>query len=106
MPAKKRATVTYKPSDNRYDKPFRYLKKHDAYLVTLQTKATTHPELLDVVPGHGDRALPKGVVVRWHNIPKYRAFVYKPGYTGNVNQAIVLGDVDTLDEAVEAILAT
>jgi hypothetical protein len=102
MPRKKQ--VTYLPSDNRYDKPFKYLRKHDAYLVTLQTQTARLPEMLDVVPGHGDRALPKGLVVQWRSHPNYRAFAYKPGHAADVDDVVELGDSGSLDEVITAIL--
>jgi hypothetical protein len=40
----------------------KYLKKHDAYLVTLQTETRDRPGLTDVVPGYGDIAIPKGFI--------------------------------------------
>lgn len=101
---KVRDVIVYLPSDNRYDKPFKYLPKHDAYLITLQTKTTKLPEIYDVVPGHGDRALPKGFVIRWHKRRNYRAFLYKPGHSGDIENAVELGESGNLNEAIAAIL--
>jgi hypothetical protein len=102
MPTKK--SEVYLPNDNRYDKPFKYLRRHDAYLVTLQTQTAHRPELLDVVPGHGDRALPKGLILRWRGYPNYRAFTYRPGHAGDVNNVVELGEAGSLDEVVQAIV--
>lgn len=106
MPQKKRVQVTYLPSDNRYNKPFKYLNKHGAYLVTLQTMTAKLPEMLDVVPVSGDRALPKGVILRWKSHPLYRAFVYKPGHAADIDHVVELGDSSSLDDSIEAILAS
>jgi len=104
MPKKQK--ITYLPGDGRYNKPFKYLKKHDAYLVTLQTETHELPGLTDVVPGYGDRALPKGVIWHWsHQSPNYRILIYKPGHAANIDQAEEIGESTTLDEAVEAILS-
>lgn len=105
MPAKKRTNVMYHPDDLRYDKPFKHLKRHDAYLVTLQTETNQFPGLSDVVPGYGDRALPKGVILHFHSLPNYRVFIYKPGHVGDLDRAVEIGETPSLDEAIAAILS-
>ena len=92
-------------SDNRYDKPFRYLKKHRAYLVTLQDMTSARPGMYDVVPEGGDRALPKGIIEKSKKGSLYHAFLYAPGYSARYDMVRRLAEASTLGEAIEAILA-
>lgn len=102
MPTKKHGPVTFNLSDNRYDKPFRYLKKHKAYLVTLQTKTRKQPAIYDVVPDGGDRALPKGIIQTENRM--FHAFLYPPVST-DLYLTKPVGDFYTLDDAIASILS-
>lgn len=99
---KRRGRVTYNPSDSRYDKPFKWLGRHGAYLVTLQDYAPDTMGLYDVAVG--DRAIPNGVVVRPTSQRFYNAHHYTPGHSADIDHAAFIGTYNTLDKAIEAIL--
>jgi hypothetical protein len=106
MPAKKQRSQSAKPfmpGDSRYDKPFRYLRNYDCYLVTLQKKTTKQPGLYDVIPGHGDRAIPKGIIQVKSN-SSFEAYLYRPGFTADLLATIPLDDFPTLESAISYIL--
>jgi len=87
-----------------YDKHFKYLRKHKAYLVTLQRATRSQPGLYDVVPDGGDRAVPRGYV---ENSPGlYLAYHYRPAHSADMAMADPIAGFTTLDEAVDAILHT
>ncbi len=92
------------PGDSRYDKPFKYLKSHDCYLVTLQKKTAQQPGLYDVVPGYGDRAIPKGII-QVKSGRHFEAYLYRPGYAADLLMATPLADFFTLDAAISHIMA-
>jgi len=112
MPTKKkREPITFNLNDDRYDKPVRYLKRHRAYLTTLQDKTRSQPGLYDVTPEHGDRAVPKGIVqvkdgmaLKGRLVKVYGAFLYHPSYSGNLLYSIFIDDYSTLDDAISAVL--
>lgn len=85
-----------------YDLPFRYLKKHDCYLVTLQKGRRSI--LWDVVPGYGDRALPKGLIRVESDA--YVAYHYDPAHAADVAYLSFAGAFTTKDEAIRAVLDT
>jgi|WetSurMetagenome_2_1015567.scaffolds.fasta_scaffold776724_2 hypothetical protein len=103
MGTKKRSSAPFMPSDNRYDKPFKYVKQHRAYVVTLQKKTSRQPGLYDVVPEHGDRAVPKGVV-RAQPDGSFEAFLYHPAFSADLLMVRPIDDFAELDAAVVAIL--
>lgn len=105
MPKKK---STPKPpfnpaTDSRYDRPFKFLKKHQAYLVTLDKKTSKRPGLYDVVPDGGDRAIPKGIV-RQSLAGIFESYLYTPGHAGDLYLARPIGDFRDLDTAIAFIL--
>jgi len=103
MPKKHRRPVVFELTDNRYDKPFRYSKKLNAYIVTLQDKTRSQPGIYDVVPDGGDRALPKGIVQTKPN-RVFLAFLYHPAFHADLYKTRPVGDFGSLDEAASAIL--
>lgn len=104
MPKQKHQSAKpFMPGDSRYDKPFRYVKRHACYLVTLQKMTSKQPALYDVVPGGGDRAIPKGIIQVKRNGP-FEAYLYRPGFTADLLAAIPLGDFPNMDEAIDYIL--
>ncbi len=100
MAGASRASIT----DNRYDKPFRYVKRHRAYLVTLQKQTKSQPVMYDVTPEHGDRAIPKGIIEKGRRDDFFHAYLYVPGYAGRYDKARRLDLFPTLDAAIAAIL--
>lgn len=106
MPAKKHGPVTFNLSDNRYDKPFRYLRDHRAYLVTLQTRTKKQPALYDVVPEQGDRAVPKGLVEQTPDGDTFRTYLYHPAFSADLLKLRPVGDFFTLNEAVAHIMGS
>jgi hypothetical protein len=103
MPKKHRRPVVFELSDNRYDKPFRYSKKLNAYVVTLQDKTKSQPGIYDVVPDGGDRAVPRGVVQASQN-GVFHSFLYHPAFHADLYATRPIGDFGNLDEAAAAIL--
>lgn len=103
MPPKKTRPVTFSPSDSRYDKPFRYLREHRAYVTTLQTKTKRHLGFYDVTPDGGDRAVPKGIVEAGED-GAFRAYLYHPAYSAELSKVQLIGKHRTLDEAIASIL--
>jgi hypothetical protein len=100
----RRSPVVASLQDDRYEKPFRYLPKLGAYLVTLQDMTATRPGMYDVVPEHGDRVLPKGIIEKAKKSMLYHAFLYDPRYAGRYDMVHRLAEASTLDEAVMAIV--
>jgi hypothetical protein len=87
-----------------YDRPFKYLKKHGAYLVTLRRPTRSQSGLYDVVPDGGDRAVPRGYI---ENPPGlYLAYHYHPAHAADVSGGDPIAGFTTLGEAVEAVLHT
>lgn len=108
----RREPVVASLTDDPYSKPFKFLPRHGAYLVTLQDMTSTKPGMYDVVPESGDRALPKGIIEqtrlttkRLATLPRFHAFLYQPGHAGRYDLSRRLGEFHTIDEAIEAILA-
>jgi hypothetical protein len=102
----KRQNVVASLSDNRYDKPFRFLRRLGAYLVTLQDMTSSIPGMYDVVPDGGDRSLPKGIIEKSRGSSLYHAFLYAPGHAARYDKSVRLGEFTSLDDAVEAIISS
>lgn len=101
----RRLPVVASPSDDRYGKPFKFLPRLGAYLVTLQDQTASLPGMYDVVPEGGDRALPKGVIEKSKKSSYYHFYLYDPRYNARYDMAHRLGESTTLEGAVSAILA-
>jgi hypothetical protein len=101
----KRMPLKASLSDNRYDKPFKHLRKHSAYLVTMQDQTSGQSGMWDVTPEHGDRAVPKGIIEKSRSSSLYHAFLYNPSYAARYDMARRLGEYRSLDEAIAAIVA-
>lgn len=89
---------------NRYDHNPKYLKKHGAYLITLQKHSPRQPGIYDIVQDGGDRALPLGFVNREKNV--YAAFHYSPLHNARVEHGQFIAAFTTMDEAIDAVLNT
>lgn len=100
---KRRSPIVFELSDNRYDKPFVFSRKLGGYIVTLQDKTKSRAGLYDVVPDGGDRAIPKGIVQSSYD-GVFHAFLYHPAFHGDLLAARPIGDFESRDEAVIAIL--
>jgi hypothetical protein len=86
--------TTYTP---RYDKPFKYNKGADAYVVTMQKPAKGKYGIYEVTLSHGDRALPHGFVL---TVRGFTTYLFEPGYSGSYAHGKMVGSSSTLAEAV------
>lgn len=88
-----------------YDLKFRYNKKADAYVATVQKASRDQPALYEVTLAHGDRALPHGLVKKSQGDPTYRTFMFQPGHAADHDLAELVGTSSSLQEAIDDVRA-
>jgi len=87
-----------------YDRPFKYLRTHNAYLVTVRTPTKSRTGLYDVVPDGVDRALPLGFIET--SPGAFIAYHYHPAHVGDASMGSFIAGFTTRDEAIAAVLNT
>jgi hypothetical protein len=87
-------------SPTRYDKPFKYNKAVDAYVVTMQKPTKNKLGIYEVTLGHGDRAMPHGFVVAG---TKFDTYMFSPGHAGSHEHGRQVGTSKTLQEAISDV---
>jgi hypothetical protein len=81
----------------RYDKPFKYNKAVDAYIVTMRKPAKGKFGIYEVTLSHGDRAVPHGFVVTGR---RFNTYLFAPGHSGSYAHGRMVGSSSTLAEAI------
>jgi hypothetical protein len=83
----------------RYDKPFKYNKAADAYVVTTRKPAKGIFGIYEVTLSHGDRAVPHGFVLGGYGKP-FNTYLFEAGHSGSYAHGKMVGLSSTLAEAV------
>jgi len=78
----------------------RYNKASDSYVVKIQGATKTTPALYQVTLGHGDLAIPHGVVEKASNQQLYHTYLYSPGHAADLNYIHLVGTSVSLQEAI------
>lgn len=83
----------------------RYNKASDSYVVKIQGATKNTPALYQVTLGHGDLAIPHGVVekgsaTRAGNQQLYHTYLYSPGHAADLNYIHLVGTSVSLQEAI------
>ena len=84
----------------RYNKPVKYNKASDCYVVVQQRATRNQPGLYEVTLSHGDRAIPNGYVKKLPGQKLYHTYMFAPGYAGSYEHAHVVGTSVGLQEAI------
>jgi hypothetical protein len=85
-----------------YDKPFKYNKKADAYVVVVHKPAKDRLGVYDVTLTHGDRALPHGFIHKTANRQLYTTYLFQPGHH-DYDHSFHVGQSATLQEAIDDV---
>lgn len=85
------------PTTLRYDKPFKYNKAADAYIVTIRKPAKGMFGIYEITLSHGDRARPHGFILTGQ---RFSTFLFEPRHSGSYAHGRMVGSSTTLAEAV------
>jgi hypothetical protein len=83
----------------RYDKPFKYNKAADAYVLTVWKPAKGILGIYEITLSHGDRAVPHGFVLGGHG-KRFITYLFEAGHAGSYDHGRMVGSSSTLAEAV------
>jgi hypothetical protein len=85
-----------------YDKPFKYDKASDSYVVVTQRATKNKPGIYEVTLSHGDRALPHGYVAKVTE-NHFSTYLFTPGHAASREHAYKVGTSATLREAISDV---
>jgi hypothetical protein len=87
---------------NIYDKPVRYDKSSDSYVVATQRATRSQPGIYEVTLSHGDRAVPHGYVAKVTE-NHFSTYLFAPGHAASYEHAYKVGTSATLREAISDV---